>query len=74
MRRDIHHWQRALELAQAVAPDELPLIAKEVFGPKLIKKPKILEMHILEIKKSIHFKNRLFKKAIKNRYNYLENR
>lgn len=29
MRRDIQHWDRALELAQSIAPSELPLIAKE---------------------------------------------
>ncbi|CAK5117640.1 unnamed protein product [Meloidogyne enterolobii] len=29
MRRDIQHWERALELAAQIAPDELPYIAKE---------------------------------------------
>ncbi|KAL3120594.1 hypothetical protein niasHT_007886 [Heterodera trifolii] len=29
MRRDVQHWERALELARQTAPDELPGIAKE---------------------------------------------
>lgn len=29
MRRDVQHWERALELARTVAPEELPAIAKE---------------------------------------------
>ncbi|KAF7634437.1 hypothetical protein Mgra_00006192 [Meloidogyne graminicola] len=29
MRRDIQHWERALELATQIAPNELPYIAKE---------------------------------------------
>uniref|UniRef100_A0A914HUV5 WD repeat-containing protein 19 n=1 Tax=Globodera rostochiensis TaxID=31243 RepID=A0A914HUV5_GLORO len=29
MRRDVQHWERALELARSTAPEELPSIAKE---------------------------------------------
>lgn len=29
MRRDIQHWDRALELAQSIAPSELSLISKK---------------------------------------------
>ena len=29
MRRDVQHWERALELARQIDPEELPFIAKE---------------------------------------------
>ena len=35
MRRDIQHWERALELAAQIAPKELPFIAKEASYKKL---------------------------------------
>ena len=29
MRRDLLHWDQALELAKALAPDDIPFISKE---------------------------------------------
>jgi len=57
MRRDIQHWERALELAAQIAPDELPYIAKEVnFKYFIMSKVKNVKMKCQNAKKLKSFK------------------